>query len=138
MGIDPGVAACVVDRDGRPLEVREIDRIEKLCRLLGEFGDSLAVVVDMKERRNKVEWSARAFDSGYLYGITLGVCGALKVPTVLSAPPRWERALGITGGSQGYAAVLKDKLAGVKVPDSAVRAALLAIYGVEILKRSTN
>jgi len=139
-GIDPGVAVCVVDRDGRPLEVRDIDRIEKLCQVLSEFRDVVAVVADIRDRRDQIEWSAKAFDRGYRYGTALGVCGAMKVPTLLSTAPRWEPVFGITSENgdcrcQAYVATVRSRLPELRLPASAARAVLLALYGVHMLKQ---
>jgi crossover junction endodeoxyribonuclease RuvC len=147
MGIDPGISGAVafyfpmVNRiavDDVPVAGGEINAHE-LARLMRIHQPSLAVIEKVSAMPGQGVTSM--FNFGRSYGDVRGVVCALGVPLHLVTPQKWKKHFGLSSDKEASrlrairtfpAAAESFKL---KKHDGRAEAALIALYGAEVLSK---
>jgi hypothetical protein len=146
MGIDPGVSGAVafyhiaapsrIAVDDVPLVGGEINTAE-LARLIRIHRPSIAVIEKVSAMPGQGVVSM--FNFGRSYGDVRGVIGALDIPLHFVTPQKWKKHFGLTSDKEQCRlrairifphAAESFKL---KKHDGRAEAALIALYGAEIL-----
>lgn len=146
MGIDPGLSGAVafyfpmvrdkVAVNDMPLAGGEIN-VSELARMIKVHRPTMAVL----ERVNAMpgQGVVSMFNFGRAYGDVRGVIGALDVPLHLVTPQKWKKHYGLTSNkdeSRLRAIRMFPTVAerfNLKKHDGRAEAALLALYGAEVL-----
>jgi hypothetical protein len=146
MGIDPGISGAVafyfpmvpsrISVDDLPVAGGEINGYE-LARLIKIHRPTLAVVEKVGAMPGN--GGVSMFNFGRAYGDVRGVISALDVPMHFVTPQKWKKHFGLTSDKEQsrlrairtFPAVADSfKL---KKHDGRAEAALLALYGAEVL-----
>jgi hypothetical protein len=148
MGIDPGVSGAVafyfpmvpsrIAVDDVPVAGGEIN-VHELARLIRIHRPTMAII----ERVNAMpgQGVASSFNFGRSYGDVRGVIGACDVPMHLVTPQKWKKHFGLSADkeeSRLRAIRLFPSVADsfkLKKHDGRAEAALIALYGAEVLMR---
>lgn len=159
LGIDPGLsgAFALYDPEGGLLEVADVPVLEsrrstgkvkrsidayEAARLIDVWSRQIGLVMIEQVGIRPGEGAVGAFSFGEGFGLLRGICHAhfLRVETV--TPQVWRRAMGVKGDkdeSRARASVLMPRsteLWRLKKHDGRAEAALIALYGVRVLKES--
>jgi hypothetical protein len=148
MGIDPGVSGAVafyfpmvpsrIAVDDVPVAGGEIN-VHELARLIRIHRPTMAII----ERVNAMpgQGVASSFNFGRSYGDVRGVIGACDVPMHFVTPQKWKKHFGLSADkeeSRLRAIRLFPSVADsfkLKKHDGRAEAALIALYGAEVLMR---
>lgn len=149
MGVDPGISGAVafyfpmvpsrIAVDDVPVAGGEIN-VHELARLIRIHRPTLAVI----ERVSAMPGNGAVsmFNFGRSYGDVRGVIGAMEVPLHFVTPQKWKKHFGLSADKEQSrlrairmfpAAADSFKL---KKHDGRAEAALIALYGSEVLMRA--
>lgn len=149
MGIDPGISGAVafyfpmvperISVDDVPVAGGEINTSE-LARLIKIHRPTIAVMEKVSAMPGQGVVSM--FNFGRAYGDVRGVVGAMEVPLHLVTPQKWKRYFGLTSDKEEcrlrairvFPAV--SSRLNLKKHDGRAEAALLALYGAEVLMKA--
>jgi len=148
MGVDPGISGAVafyfpmvpgrIAVDDVPVAGGEIN-VAELARLIRIHRPTLAVIERVSAMPG--QGVASMFNFGRSYGDVRGVIGALDVPLHFVTPQKWKKHFGLSSDKDQSrlrairlfpAAAESFKL---KKHDGRAEAALIALYGAEVLMR---
>jgi hypothetical protein len=148
MGVDPGVSGAVafyfpmvpsrIAVDDVPVAGGEIN-VHELARLIRIHRPTMAII----ERVNAMpgQGVASSFNFGRSYGDVRGAIGACDVPMHFVTPQKWKKHFGLSADkeeSRLRAIRLFPSVADsfkLKKHDGRAEAALIALYGAEVLMR---
>ena len=146
MGIDPGISGAVafyfpmvpsrIAVDDVPVAGGEIN-VNELARLIRIHRPTLAVI----ERVSALpgNGSVSMFNFGRSYGDVRGVVGAMDVPLHFVTPQKWKKHFGLSADKEQcrLRAIRMFPTAAesfrLKKHDGRAEAALIALYGAEVL-----
>lgn len=146
LGIDPGVSGAVAfysplapDRvavEDVPVAGGEISA-PHLASMIRRYAPSMAVI----ERVNAFpgQGVSSVFNFGRAYGDVRGVVGALSIPLHLVSPQKWKKHFGLSSDKDQSRMLAVRRFPAVadhfkrKKDDGRAEAALIALYGAEVL-----
>jgi crossover junction endodeoxyribonuclease RuvC len=149
MGVDPGVSGAVAffytqapERiwvDDVPVAGGEIEPT-LLADMIAKAGLPKRAFVERVSAMPK-QGVTSSFNFGRSYGCVIGVIGAMKIPLELVSPTVWKKALNLSADKEQcrlrairlFPAVA-DKFARKK-DDGRAEAALIALYGAQVLNK---
>jgi len=148
MGVDPGISGAIafyfpmvpgrIAVDDVPVAGGEIN-VAELARLIRIHRPTMAVIERVSAMPG--QGVASMFNFGRSYGDVRGVIGALDVPLHFVTPQKWKKHFGLSSDKDQsrlrairlFPAVAESfKL---KKHDGRAEAALIALYGAEVLMR---
>jgi len=148
MGVDPGISGAIafyfpmvpgrIAVDDMPLAGGEVN-VNELARLVRIHRPSVAVIERVSAMPGQGVVSM--FNFGRAYGDVRGVIGALDVPLHLVTPQKWKKHFGLSSDKEQsrlrairtFPSVAESfKL---KKHDGRAEAALIALYGAEVLAK---
>lgn len=151
LGVDPGVSGAVafyspglperIAVEDVPVAGGEISA-PHLASMIRRFAPSMAVV----ERVNAFpgQGVSSVFNFGRAYGDVRGVIGALNIPLHLVSPQKWKKHFGLSSDKDQSRALAVRRFPVVaehfklKKHDGRAEAALIALYGAEVLCKSMS
>ncbi len=149
MGVDPGISGAIafyfpmvpsrISVDDVPVAGGEIN-VQEVGRLIRIHRPTLAVI----ERVSAMPGNGAVsmFNFGRSYGDVRGAIGALDIPMHFVTPGKWKKHFGLTADKD------QSRLRAIRMfpsvaeqfkrkkDDGRAEAALLALYGAEVLMRS--
>jgi crossover junction endodeoxyribonuclease RuvC len=154
LGIDPGKsgALALYDPETRSLTIEDVPVLRvngrtvidhyALSRILDAWSSLNPHVFLELVGSRPGEGHAGAFDFGRTFGLILGVCAASFLRIELVTPASWKtamRARGDKDASRQRASALLPRHSGLwarKKDDGRAEAALIALYGAQMLERA--
>ncbi len=146
MGIDPGISGAIafffpmvpsrISVDDVPVAGGEINTPE-LARMIRIHRPTLAVIERVHSMPH--QGVSSSFNFGRSYGDVRGVVGAMEIPLHFVTPQKWKRHFGLSSDkeqSRLRAINLFPSVADsfrLKKHDGRAEAALIALYGAEVL-----
>jgi hypothetical protein len=149
MGIDPGISGAVafyfpmvpgrIAVDDVPVAGGEIN-VAELARLIRVHRPTLAVIERVSAMPGQGVTSM--FNFGRSYGDVRGVIGAMEVPLHFVTPQKWKKHFGLSSDKE------QSRLRAIRMfpavadsfkrkkDDGRAEAALIALYGSEVLMRA--
>jgi len=150
MGIDPGISGAVafyfpmvpsrIAVDDVPVAGGEIN-VNELARLIRIHRPTLAVIERVSAMPGQGVVSM--FNFGRSYGDVRGVVGAMDVPLHFVTPQKWKKHFGLSADKEQcrLRAIRMFPTAAesfrLKKHDGRAEAALIALYGAEVLLKGT-